>query len=154
MAEVNLEINGRAYRVACEDGQEPHLGELGARLDRHAAAIARGAGIAPNEARLMLLSGLMLADELSEAEARIHELEAQVSDLRIKASASRARAAAAAPPPSAPPPSAPPPSAQQAAEDALVTPERMAEIEIMVADLLSQAAEQMERMADRLDVTP
>ncbi|MDD2869436.1 cell division protein ZapA [Neomegalonema sp.] len=148
MADVNLEINGRAYRVACQDGQEPHLAELAGRLDHHAREIARGVGIAPNEARLMLLSGLMVADELSEAENRIRELEAQVSELRIKASASRARAAVTAPPP--PPPPAPAP----VAEDLLVTPERMAEIEVMVADLLDQAAEQMERMADRLDATP
>lgn len=138
MAEVNLEINGRPYRVSCQDGQEPHLAELAGRIDRHAKQIARGIGISPSEARLMLLSGLMVADELSEAEAKIRELEAQVSELRIRASANRAKAAVVAQPP----------------DPDFVSPERMAEIEIMIADLLNQAAEQMERMADKLDATP
>ena len=140
MAEVNLDINGRGYRVACEDGQERHLSELGQRVSRHAGRIAREA-VGASEGRLMLLAGLMVADELSEAEAKIRELESQVSDLRIKASASRAKAGAAA-------------VVVAEAPENYVSPERMLEIEIMVADLLNQAAEEMERMAQRLDVTP
>ena len=33
MGQVNLTVNGRVYRMACEDGEEDHVSELGTRLD-------------------------------------------------------------------------------------------------------------------------
>ena len=32
MAQVNITVNGRVYRMACEDGQEGHVEELGTRF--------------------------------------------------------------------------------------------------------------------------
>jgi hypothetical protein len=34
MAQVNVTISGRSYRMACDDGEEEHLGELADHLDR------------------------------------------------------------------------------------------------------------------------
>ncbi len=35
MAQVTVQIDGKAYRMACEEGQEGHLTELAARFDRY-----------------------------------------------------------------------------------------------------------------------
>jgi len=68
MAEVRLSIGGRAHVVACRDGGEAALEALGRRLDAHAGVAARAAGGQGGE-RTMLYIALMLADELTEAEA-------------------------------------------------------------------------------------
>ena len=74
MGRVTLEINGKAYVVGCEDGGEPHARALAARIDAKVRQIAPEAG-APGEARLILMAALMIADELSEAEAALHAAE-------------------------------------------------------------------------------
>jgi cell division protein ZapA len=66
MPEVTLRIGGRAHVVACREGEEAALAALGRRLDAHAAAAARAAGVGGGE-RTMLFIALMLADELGEA---------------------------------------------------------------------------------------
>ena len=63
MAEVTLNIHGRNYGVACDDGQERRLVELGRYIDRKMKEIS-GAGAASNESHLMVLTALMLADEV------------------------------------------------------------------------------------------
>lgn len=68
MAQVRLSVGGRAYDLACRDGEEPRLEMLAAMLD----AKARDAGELvgnTNEARQLLLAGLLLADELSDLRA-------------------------------------------------------------------------------------
>ncbi len=66
MAEVTLSIAGRNYALSCRDGEEPHLRLLAERVDRKAAE-ARSAVGDTSEPRLLLLSALLLADELHEA---------------------------------------------------------------------------------------
>lgn len=66
MADVSLSIGGRQYSVACRDGGEDHLRQLGAQVDRKAADAARAVGNA-TEARTLLLAALLLADELADA---------------------------------------------------------------------------------------
>jgi len=34
MAQVNVTISGRTYRMACDDGEEDHLAQLAERLNR------------------------------------------------------------------------------------------------------------------------
>ncbi len=60
MAEVTLTINGRNYGVACDDGQEDRLRDLGYYIDQRMREIAQ-AGAAGNESHLMILASLMLA---------------------------------------------------------------------------------------------
>ncbi len=67
MADVTLNVAGRAYGVACRDGEEPALRGLAAMLERHSAAAQRASGGSPE--RTLLYIALMLADELSEHEA-------------------------------------------------------------------------------------
>lgn len=67
MAEVAVRIAGRHYRVGCDDGQEDHVRALAARIDAEATRVQRTSGTVP-EARLLVMSALLLADRLAEAE--------------------------------------------------------------------------------------
>lgn len=57
-----LIVGGREYRVACRDGEEPELTAAAELLDRRAGLVADVGGL--NEARTLLMAGLLLADEL------------------------------------------------------------------------------------------
>ena len=80
MPEVNVEINGRKYRMACEEGQEPHLLALAERFNRHVDAFKGDFGeIGDN--RLTVMAGIAIVDELAEAERRITVLQQDVANL-------------------------------------------------------------------------
>ena len=66
MAEVNISMNGRVYEISCDDGQEGRVGDLASYIDQRMQKIARS-GAAYNDAHLMVLTSLVLADELFEA---------------------------------------------------------------------------------------
>ena len=70
MPEVTVEVAGRSYRIGCGEGEERHLLALAARVDGEAARLG-GAPGQMAEGHLMLMSALMLADRLSEAEAAL-----------------------------------------------------------------------------------
>jgi cell division protein ZapA len=65
MAQLTIRINGYAYAVACEDGQEPHLERMAAEIDARITSIKASAGYS-GEARLLLMAALLLADELHD----------------------------------------------------------------------------------------
>ncbi len=77
MAEVTLTINGRNYGIACDDGQEKRVKELGYYIDQRMRDIAK-AGAANNEVHLMILTSLMLADEVFDLRDSIGDLGEQV----------------------------------------------------------------------------
>ncbi len=77
MAEVTLTINGRNYGIACDDGQEKRVRDLGYYIDQRMREIAR-AGAATNESHLMVLTSLMLADEIFDLRDNIGSMEEQV----------------------------------------------------------------------------
>ncbi len=68
MANVLLQIGGRAWPIACRDGEERRGETLGRMLDQRWAAADRAAAGQPE--RAMLFVALMLADALEEAESR------------------------------------------------------------------------------------
>ena len=88
MGQVTVRIGGYTHPVSCEDGQEGHLIALAAEVDRNVGAVRAMAG-QHNEARLLLLAALLLAD-------RVHDLGA---DLNRRQGAAPAPAAPAGPPP-------------------------------------------------------
>ena len=65
MGEVNLAIHGKSYGVACDDGQESRVSELGKYVDSRLREIAM-AGAASNESHLLVLTAVVLADEIQE----------------------------------------------------------------------------------------
>jgi cell division protein ZapA len=64
VSNLDLAIGGRRYAVACSDGEESHVAELGQMVD---AAITAHGLRAQNETRMLLFAALMLADELHAA---------------------------------------------------------------------------------------
>jgi cell division protein ZapA len=77
MPEVNVEINGRKYRMACEEGQQQHLIGLAERLNGHVEQL-KGAVGEIGDNRLTVMAGIAVVDELAEAERRIKALESEV----------------------------------------------------------------------------
>ncbi len=69
MALVNVMISGRAYTIACDDGEEEHLRELGALVDAKAREVQETVGQVGDQ-RLLLMAALLMADELIEARNR------------------------------------------------------------------------------------
>lgn len=68
MPEVTVDVAGRTYRLGCADGEEAHLVRLAELVDTEAQRLHRKIG-QMTEGRLMLMSALMLADKLTEADA-------------------------------------------------------------------------------------
>ena len=81
MAQVNVTINGRQFRMACEDGQEGHLQQLARELDERIVAL-RGQFGEIGDARLTVMAALMVADELAEANKKFKRLEADHAALQ------------------------------------------------------------------------
>jgi cell division protein ZapA len=80
MPEVNVEIDGKKYRMACEAGQEQHLEELAERFNRTVVQLKGSFGeIGDN--RLVVMAGIAVLDELGEAEDRIAALKQDIADL-------------------------------------------------------------------------
>ena len=80
MPEVNVEINGRKYRMACEEGQQGHLIGLAERFNNQVEGL-KGAVGEIGDNRLTVMAGIAVLDELSEAERKIKALEAQIGEL-------------------------------------------------------------------------
>lgn len=83
MSEVTIEINGRAYQIACEDGQEDHLQRLAAFLDKRMQDVISTVGQAGQD-RLLVMAGLLIADELSDTLAEIDEARANPDAETVK----------------------------------------------------------------------
>ena len=65
MAEVDLTIVGRPYRVACRDGEEDTLRAAARLVDAKSREAIAGLGTL-SEARQLLFAALLLADQLVE----------------------------------------------------------------------------------------
>lgn len=81
MGQVNVSINDRSYSVACGDGEEDHLRELARYLDGHVTDLAKSVGQV-GDARLLLLAGLLISDEYSEALEQVKHLKSELASLR------------------------------------------------------------------------
>ena len=75
MAQVSITIRGRQYQIACDDGQEAHLARLGRYLDERAAQLVQGTG-SISEPLMLVMVGLVVADELADAAAELDSLNA------------------------------------------------------------------------------
>jgi cell division protein ZapA len=81
MANVIVTVADRPYTMQCPDGEEDHLRELAKLLDTEVVRIKQSVG-SIGDIRLLVMSGLMVADRLSEAIHKIEALEDQVNGLR------------------------------------------------------------------------
>ncbi|MBC6407897.1 MAG: cell division protein ZapA [Rhodobacteraceae bacterium] len=79
MPEVIIQIGGRGFEVACQEGEESYLHAAAKMLDDEAQVLSNQIGRMP-EARMLLMAGLMLADKTAAVEDRIKVVEAQLAD--------------------------------------------------------------------------
>ena len=93
MAQVSVTINARQYRMACEDGQENHLTQLGNDVDRRIQAMRSQFGEV-GDMRLTIMAAIMVADELSETGSKIRALEQELAAMREAQQAAAERAQA------------------------------------------------------------
>ena len=94
MPQVSVTINGRQFRMACEDGEEARLARLAEDLDTRISELRARFGEI-GDARLMVMAALTIADELSETKERVQRLEPELAALQDASAASVARADAA-----------------------------------------------------------
>ena len=94
MAAIDIKINGRSYRIACDDGQESHITELATYVDRKVAELVASVGQV-GDARLLVMASLLLADELADAYTELDEAHALETDGKSAVESAEARAAAA-----------------------------------------------------------
>ena len=81
MAQVTVTIDGKSFRMACDDGQEQHLMDLARMMDDNIAMLRESFGeIGDN--RITMMAGIMVGDELAEVRRRVRGLEAEVASLR------------------------------------------------------------------------
>jgi cell division protein ZapA len=78
---VNVLLNGRAYTIACDDGEEDHVRELGQDLDKRVRELVSSVGQV-GEARLLIMAGIIMADELAEALTKLQEREKEIATLK------------------------------------------------------------------------
>jgi cell division protein ZapA len=93
MSHINVTINGRQYRMACEEGQEARLLKLAEGLETRIGTL-RGKFGEIGDQRLEVMAALTVADELMDSAHRIRSLEEELNalrDVRVIA-ADRARA--------------------------------------------------------------
>jgi len=88
MPEVTITIGGRKFEVACQEGEEHYLQAAATMLDTEAQVLLSQIGRLPED-RILLMSGLMLADktagvedQLKETQARIAGLEAELAQIK------------------------------------------------------------------------
>ncbi len=81
MSHVSVTINGRQYRMACEDGQEGHLMRLARDLDQRIDQLRTRFGEI-GDMRLTVMAALTVADELVEAGKRLRRIEEEISGLQ------------------------------------------------------------------------
>ena len=106
MGAITVNIGGRDYSLACRDGEEPRLGQLASHLSHKADELRDSLG-QMSEPRLLLMAGILVADELFDlratpanaaatANAQLGEALSQLAQ-RVESLAESLEAAAAAP---------------------------------------------------------
>ncbi|MDK4702687.1 cell division protein ZapA [Rhizobium sp. CNPSo 4062] len=80
MAQVTVTIDGKAYRMACEEGQEGHLTDLANRFDRYVMHLKSQFGEI-GDLRVTVMAGIMIMDEVSELTRRVSSLETELEAL-------------------------------------------------------------------------
>ena len=85
MPAINVILNGRTYTVACDVGEEDHVRDLGQFLDQRVSELTSSLGQV-GDARLLLMAGLTIADELRETRARVQERDHEIATLKAEIS--------------------------------------------------------------------
>lgn len=92
MPEQKITIGHKEFAVACQPGEEQFLIAAAAMLDAEARTLLNQMGRVPAE-RMLLMSGLMLADKTAAVEDKLKDAEAQIESMRDEISRLHARPA-------------------------------------------------------------
>jgi cell division protein ZapA len=84
-------VNGRRHQVQCGDGEEPRLRRLAAYIDSCASKLVQQHGQL-SDAKVLLLTSLLVADELSDAYEEIKRLRGQLNEHSKRAEQEAAQA--------------------------------------------------------------
>jgi len=131
MGSVQVTINGRAYSVACDDGQEAHVTRLGSYLEQKVGQLVKGVGQV-GDARLLVMASLMITDELVDTDQALTQLKGLVA---TGTKGAEPLAKQVAPPPPPPPP----------------LPPQQAPHETVLAEALESLADRIEAIAAELE---
>ena len=126
MSEQTITIGNKDFQVVCQPGEEQYLHAAAGMLDTEARTLLNQIGRLPTE-RMLLMSGLMLADKTAAAEDTAQAAEAEVVRLRAEIEALRNR----------------PAPVPERVEVPVVTPE--------VTDAMAELAARAETLADELE---
>ena len=74
MAQVKVHINGRSYEIACDDGEEQHVQQLGRYVDEKVGELVSRIGQV-GDTRLLVMAALLITDELSELYGKLEGAE-------------------------------------------------------------------------------
>lgn len=127
MPQVEIMIGGRSFEVACQDGEETFLRAAAHMLDTEANALSNQIGRMP-ESRMLLMSGLMLADKTAALEDQLREAESRMADMAEQLQA---------------------PGTKSTAEPQRV---EVPVIPTQVTDMLAEVAAQAEAIADQVEL--
>lgn len=127
MGKVSLSINGRAYGLGCEAGEEERLERLGRKLDERVAMLAKQFGQIGDQ-QLLVMAGITLLDEMEDPNGSAATFETRLAD--IKADAEK--------------------TAESARNEARAAEEARGKTEVEAVESLLTAAERIERLAERL----
>ena len=78
---VNVLINGHAYTLSCDDGEEEHLREIAKFLDTRVQELVSTVGQV-GDSRLLLMAALLISDELGEAMTRLEKRDKEIAALK------------------------------------------------------------------------
>ncbi len=78
MAQVTVTIDGKAYRMACDDGQEQHLEGLAVYFDGRVQEMRTSFGEI-GDMRLTIMAAITATDEIFELRSKLQVLEATLA---------------------------------------------------------------------------
>jgi cell division protein ZapA len=83
MPDLEIFIGGRSFTVSCQPGEEHFLRTAAAMLDTEAQPLVAQMGRLP-EARMLLMSGLMLADKTAAVEDELRQLKLKLAEIEAR----------------------------------------------------------------------
>ena len=89
MSQVSVVIDGKTFRMACEDGQEAHLEALGRHLDGRIGEMRKAFGEIC-ALRLVVMAAITITDEFFEARKRGEALSGEVQSVKTEQSSVKA----------------------------------------------------------------
>ncbi|RPH06790.1 MAG: cell division protein ZapA [Alphaproteobacteria bacterium TMED93] len=79
MADVDIIINSRTYRISCKDGEEDRIKSLSSQINQEVQSLVNKIGQL-GEARMILLAALVLLDKSDDNQDKMEEILKQTSE--------------------------------------------------------------------------